>query len=352
LTVVIGNLDLLCESLQGHAALEIAEVALRGALRGADLANRLLAFARRQPLQPRPFDLNRLVADMEGMLRRALGEGIDLVLKLGPGVLPAMADPAPVEAALANLAANARDAMPGGGRVTIETADIELHEGDAAANPEATPGAYCMLAMSDTGPGIDPEILPRVFEPFFTTKRRGKGTGLGLSTVYGFARQAGGHVTIESRRGIGTTVRLYLPRARPEDGAVDGPEPAQDLSARGETVLVVDEIEERRRADAASLAEFGYRVVEAESGREALARLREDPAIDVLLADMVMAGGMPGADLAAEAHKLRPGVRAVLTTGIATMSLAAGRPAMPHEILPRPHRRVELGRAVRRVLSS
>jgi PAS domain S-box-containing protein len=213
LTVIIGNAKLLLEELPAEASTRsLTELIAGAAQRGADLTTRLLAFARRQPLDPRPVDVNALVQGMDGLLRRTLGAHIEIRLALADGLWPALVDPAQLDSALLNLCLNARDAMAGGGQLTIATSNTELDEGYAAQYRDVVPGAYVLLAVSDTGVGIPEEHLARVFEPFFTTKETGKGTGMGLAMVFGFMKQSGGHINVSSERGVGTTVRLYLPR--------------------------------------------------------------------------------------------------------------------------------------------
>ena len=241
LGVVIGNLDFLSDELQDNAdLLALAKTATEAAISGATLNRQLLAFSRQQPLSPKAIDLNENVSAMLEMLRRTLGETIEIKAKQGEGLWAADVDPAQVESALLNLAVNARDAMPAGGKLTIETANIKLDDGYAASQLDVMPGEYVMLALTDSGTGMTPETLTRAFEPFFTTKDVGEGSGLGLSMVFGFAKQSGGHVTLHSEAGQGTTVRLYLPRARRAVAAMnygvrDTPK------AEGETVLVVED---------------------------------------------------------------------------------------------------------------
>ncbi|MGF1628993.1 MAG: PAS domain S-box protein [Kiloniellaceae bacterium] len=355
LTIVIGNLDLLLERVaQQEEAAEMARLALDASLRGARLTQQLLAFSRRQPLEPKVFDLNELVADTVDLLRRTLGEQVEIESRFSGDLWPALADPVQLESAFANLAINGRDAMPGGGCLTIETANKTLDGDYTARNIEVVPGEYVMLAVSDNGAGMAPEIVDRVFEPFFTTKELGQGTGLGLSMVYGFAKQSGGHVKIYSELGHGTTVRLYLPRAgagqRHEDLRAPQRAGAITVDAR---VLVVEDDPEVRRVAVSHLLALGYRVIEAENGRAALAYLVHDADIDLLFTDVVMPGGMSGPELAMEARRLHSGLKVLFTSGYAESALenkaAAG---MAGALLSKPYRKDDLERKLHEVLDS
>jgi hypothetical protein len=355
LTVVIGSLDLL-ESRLGSIpeARDLAQTALGASLRGADLTRQLLAFARRQSLDPQVCDLNVLVAGMMDLLRRTLGEQIQIAVAPAADLWPALVDPTQVESALANLAINARDAMPEGGALTIATANRHVDATDAAANVEAVPGAYVMLAVSDTGAGMPPEIVARVFEPFFTTKPQGKGTGLGLSMVYGFVKQSRGHVRIDSAVGLGTTVGLYLPKADAVGARVAEAEaPTEPQRTRvGATILLVEDNDEVRYIVARQLADLGYRVIEAASAAAALVAMREaTPDVDLLFTDVIMPGGMTGLDLAREARKLRPELKVLLTSGFAEESLqGVDRAAEAIGFLGKPYRRHDLARRVHETL--
>jgi signal transduction histidine kinase len=349
LGIVIGNLDLLKGELSANpSARELAEQALEASLRGAELTRRLLAFSRQQPLQPKIIGLNELVATTTDLLRRTLGETIEIKLNLADDLCPALADPAQVEAALVNLAVNARDAMPTGGILVIETAKIHLNEQYAAENAEVTPGDFAMMAVTDTGTGMPPEILDRVFEPFFTTKEIGKGTGLGLSMVYGFAHQSGGHLKIYSEVGHGTTIRLYLPRAR--DGAAMAAAPAAEASEATTitgNILVVEDNLQLRKVVVRQLSSLGHGVREADSAAAALKILQADKAIDLLFTDVVMPGGITGADLVLEARKLRPGIKILLTSGFTE---AAAQNCGELELLSKPYRLQDLDQTIRRAL--
>ena len=353
LAVVIGNLDLLHDRPELQAASkESVDLALRASLGGATLIRQLLAFSRRQALSPKAFDLNTLVSSTRELLSRTLGEHIEVEMRLAADLWPAMADATQVESAIANLAINARDAMPNGGRLTLETANQHLDPPYAETNPDAQPGDYVMLAVSDSGTGIPPEVLNRVFEPFFTTKEQGKGSGLGLSMVYGFARQSRGHVKIYSEVGHGTTVRLYLPRATAEKTAAMPSAPVQaDGDKIDAAVLVVEDNIDVRRIVCRLLRDFGCTVIEANSGQAALDILHSDKKIDLMFSDVVMPGGMSGTELVQAARRLRPSIRTLLTTGFAEGSLRnQAQFADAGDIITKPYRRQDLARKLRSVL--
>jgi len=353
LTIVIGNLDLLLERLGKNGEIaEMAQLALDAGLRGATLTRQLLAFSRRQPLEPKAFDMNELVEDTIGLLRRTLGEQLDIETKFAADLWPVLADPAQLEAAFANLAINARDAMPQGGRLAIETANKQLDADYAARNVDVAPGDYVMLAVSDNGTGIAPSILDKVFEPFFTTKEQGQGTGLGLSMVYGFAKQSGGHVKIYSEVGHGTTVRLYLPRAGADRQRSDvrAPELIEELVGDAK-VLVVEDSGEVRKVAVNYLLAFGYRVIEAGSGPEALEQLAADATISLLFTDVIMPGGMSGPELAQRALELRPDLKVLFTSGYAETAIEGGPSVgLVGNLLSKPYRKEDLARKLREVL--
>jgi PAS domain S-box-containing protein len=348
LTVIIGNLELLLEdSRMGN--LPLIRLALDAALRGSDLTRQMLAFARRQSLDARVLDLNELVSATAELLRRTLGENIEMDVRLGNDLWPAFADAAQLESAITNLAINARDAMPNGGRLILETANHRLDEHDVAALGEAVPGDFVTLAVSDTGTGIPPEILARVFEPFFTTKPPGKGTGLGLSMVYGFVKQSHGYATIDSKLGHGTTIHLYLPRASLPAPTMDVAVPEIVEAAPSEaTILVVEDKAEVRDVVVKQLIALNYRVVEAGSAAAALAILRTRQRVDLLFTDVIMPGGMSGIELAHEAKKLRPGLKLLLTSGFSEASLL-GRSGLDDgwNLLGKPYRKRDLARRIR-----
>jgi PAS domain S-box-containing protein len=353
LAVVIGNLDVLQDQVaEIPDAKEPLALALKASLGGATLIRQLLAFSRRQALSPKAFDLNALVTSTRDLMARTLGEHIEVDLRLAADLWPALADAAQLESAIANLAINARDAMPGGGRLTLETSNERLDEDYVAANPDAAPGEYVMLAVSDTGSGIPPEILERVFEPFFTTKEQGKGSGLGLSMVYGFAKQSRGHIRIYSEVGYGTTVRLYLPRAVTETAVAAPAAPERtDSSKIDAVVLVVEDNLDVRKIVCRLLRDFGCTILEANSGAAAIEVLQSDRKIDLMFSDVVMPGGISGTELVQTARRLRPGIKTLLTTGFAETSLRNQvQFADAGEIITKPYRRQDLARKVRTVL--
>jgi PAS domain S-box-containing protein len=325
LTIVVGGLEAIGRQIpslpKSAAASRIArarEMALQGAHRAVTLTSRLLAFSRQQPLAPQALDANKLVAGICEFLRRTLGEAVALETVLAGGLWPTFADSNQLENAILNLALNARDAMPSGGKLTIETANCYLDE--AYVREIAEPvmhGQYVMVAVADTGSGMDKATLEKAFEPFFTTKDVGKGTGLGLSQVYGFVRQSAGHVKIYSEVGEGTTVKIYLPRHRGESDAVkpeDGPSDAP-RAIGNETILVVEDDDALRAYTTESLRELGYRVLEAANGAAALEILGNDSEIHLLFTDVVMPGGINGRQLADVTSHRRPTLKVLFTTG-------------------------------------
>jgi PAS domain S-box-containing protein len=352
LAVIIGNLDLLRRMIASDPmATELCDEARDGALRCTDLIQLLLAFARRQRLHSRQINVNELVERTAKLLRRTLGEDITLNLQLDPMVWPVVADPAQLEAALANLANNARDAMPRGGRIDIITRIAELDADYVAIHPEIDAGKYVLIEVDDTGPGIAPAIISKIFEPFFTTKEQGQGTGLGLSMVFGFVKQSGGHVTVYSEPGLGSTFRIYLPRGA--DSETEAPVAAADpvRLGVGETVLVVEDNAPLRRATVRQLVELGYRVRETEYADVALAILAGGASVDLLFTDVVMAGAMDGLDLALQAKRLHPDLKILLTSGFPNVRGANQRMAnSPFLLLHKPYRRDELARAIRGLL--
>jgi signal transduction histidine kinase/ActR/RegA family two-component response regulator len=319
LAVAMSSLRLIAQRLQrGDTQVhELIEGGLQSVDRAATLTRRLLAFARQQSLSPEVVNVNRLLADMEDMLRRTLREDIVIETRLAGGVWRTFADVSGLENALINLAANARDAMAEGGKLTIETANAYLDEAYAAGQPEVTPGEYVMIALTDAGCGMAPEIVDRAFDPFFTTKPLGQGTGLGLSQVFGFLKQSGGHVSIYSEVGSGTTIKLYLPRllAQAERPGIAGPAhlPTRAVGAK-ELVLVVEDHDKVRQVTVQLLHELNYATIDADCGRTALALLDARPDVKVLLTDVVMPE-MNGRKLAEEALKRRPDLKVLYTTG-------------------------------------
>jgi two-component system cell cycle sensor histidine kinase/response regulator CckA len=321
--------------------------------RAAALTQQLLAFSRRQVMQTRQLDLNDVLGDIESMLRRLIGEDIQLVLARAPGTWQVKADPVQVQQVIMNLAVNARDAMPRGGQLLIGTANVHLGEEVVRSQPDVTPGPYVLISVTDTGLGMDDATLGRLFEPFFTTKEKGKGTGLGLSTVYGIVKQSGGHIWAESRPGQGSTFKVYLPRSG--DAAGDKSQATTGAATvRGsEAILLVEDQAEVRQLALHALGMYGYRVLSAANGAEALAIVRQEPSrIDLVLSDVVMPG-MTGPDLAKAIAPLRPGIRVLLMSGYSD-----GR-AMPADSLPdgfayiqKPFTPESLARKVRQVLDA
>jgi len=352
LAVVIGNLELIGDATADRRDLApMIAAAMRAADRGAAQTQRLLAFARRQPLRPQAIDLNALLRGMDDLLHRSLGAAVEIRSVLAPALWRTMADAGQVESAVLNLAINARDAMPDGGRLTIETQNRHIDQDCAAREPEMVPGDYVVLAVTDTGSGMAPDVAARAFEPFFTTKPLGQGTGLGLSMIYGFAKQSGGHVTICSEPGHGTTVRLYLPRAA-EAATAAGDAPGAGGAQRGhETVLAVEDDADVRQVATGLLEDLGYRVLLAEDGPQALAVLEAHPEVDLMFTDIVMPGGMSGIELAAEARRRRPGLKVLYCSGYAEMAVArAGGIDAELELIGKPYRKHELAAKLRRVL--
>jgi CheY-like chemotaxis protein len=329
---------------------------VNGAKGAAALTQRLLAFARRQPLDPKPVNLNMLVNGMSDLLYRTLGEPIDIETVLAAGLWQIEADVNQLENTIINLAVNSRDAMPDGGRLTIETANSHIDEVYASANPEALPGQYVMLSVSDTGAGMDADTIRRAFEPFFTTKPVGQGTGLGLSQVYGFVKQSGGHVKIYSEVGMGTTIRVYLPRLSGHRG--DPGDPLSPSStppgANQEKVLVVEDHEDVRAQSVESLRELGYRVFEAADARSAIRVLEQQQGeIDLLFTDVVLPGGISGAQLAAQVTGRWPAMRVLFTTGYARNAIVHhGRLDAGVHLLTKPFSFDELASKVRDVLET
>ena len=358
LTIIVGNIELLQRRLPegSDRLLRAAEHAMDATRRAATLTQRLLAFSRRQPLDPKPIDVNKLVAGMSDLLRRTLGEGVVLETVLAGGLWRSQADPNQLENAILNLAVNARDAMPDGGKLTIETVNARLDEAyvEALAEP-VPPGQYVLVAVSDTGTGMDKPTMEKVFEPFFTTKEAGKGTGLGLSQVYGFVRQSNGHVRIYSEPGEGTTIKVYLPRlvgADHEPVEMPAKSPVTVRGA-GETILVVEDEQDLRLYTTEALRDLGYRVLEAADGREALEAVERHPEIELLFTDVVLTGGMNGRALAEEVTRRRPDLPVLFTTGYTSNAIVHhGRldPGMP--LIGKPFTYAELASKVRRVLDT
>lgn len=352
LTVIVGNLDLLVEELEDRPMpARLAEVARTAAERGADLTHRLLAFARRQALAPRPTRIDLLVAGMADLLRRTLGELVDMTIVHPGNLWQAVVDPAQLEGAVLNLCINARDAMPDGGRLAIRLENIAIDGTYPGWNEDVVPGDYVVVSVSDSGVGMSPEVLARAFEPFYTTKGPGRGSGLGLSMVYGFVRQSRGQVKIYSEPGRGTTVRLYLPRAGTDAGPSPAPAAPVELPVGTERILMVEDDELVRDHAVGQLRSLGYTVQSARTGPEALAILRSADAFDLLFTDMVMPGGLTGRQLADEARLLRPGLPVLFTSGYTDDAIVHDGHLDPGvHFLNKPYRRIQLANKVREAL--
>ncbi|WP_081492357.1 GAF domain-containing hybrid sensor histidine kinase/response regulator [Bradyrhizobium genomosp. I (2014)] len=353
LTVIIGGLDTIKRSKPGDQAriARAVEMSLQGAQRAANLTGRLLAFSRRQPLEPRPLELNALVREMTELLHRTLGEQIELEGVLAPRLWPVEVDQNQLESAILNLAVNARDAMPEGGKLTVETANTALDESYTATDAEVVPGQYVMIAISDTGTGMPKEVLTRVFEPFFTTKEVGRGTGLGLSMVYGFVKQSGGHVTLYSEEGEGTTVKLYFPRYIGSTASrADAVEQAVPASSDGEVILVVEDNDDVRAYSTMILSELGYVVLEASEADVALNILRSNQRIDLLFTDVVLPG-KSGRVLADAVQEIRPGLKILFTTGYSRNAIVhQGRLDAGVQLISKPFTFEQLAARVRDLL--
>ena len=354
LAVVTGTIDILADGVKDKPQLAaIAKLISEAADRGAELTGRLLAFARRQPLQPRNTDVGKAVSEAAHLLQSTLGEQVEIEWRLAGDAWPALVDPAQLVTAILNLAVNARDVMPDGGKLTIETHNAVLDEVYAGAHSEVTPGDYVMVAVSDTGPGIPVAIRDKVFEPFFTTKEVGKGTGLGLSMVYGFVKQTGGHIKLYSEEGYGTTFKIYLPRARDGTGNVAAPVAGVELVGGTETILVVEDDAVVRASVSAQLNSLGYQVVTATNADEALAFIGGGAAFDLLFTDVIMSGSMNGRRLAEEAAKRRADVKVLFTSGYTEDAVIHhGRLDPGVLLLPKPYRKADLDRMVRQALTA
>lgn len=353
LQVIGGNLQLLARDVSGNERPEArVRNALAGVARGAKLASQLLAFGRRQPLAPKVVNLGRFIRGLDDMLRRALGDGIEIETVVAGGLWNTLVDPFQVENALLNLAINARDAMSGHGRLTIEAGNAVLDDDYARRNADVARGQYVMVAVTDTGTGMSPEIQAQVFEPFFTTKPEGQGTGLGLSMVYGFVRQSGGHVKIYSESGQGTTVRLYLPRVREEEDLETDVE-AGPAGGGTETVLVVEDDEDVRATVVEMLASLGYRVLKARDALSALAIVESGVPVDLLFSDVVMPGPLRSTEMARKVRERLPGIAVLFTSGYTDNAIVhSGRLDEGIELLSKPYTREALARKVRHVLVS
>jgi PAS domain S-box-containing protein len=351
LQIISGNLQLLeAEVGASPRAERRISAAMAGVQRGAKLASQLLAFGRRQPLEPKVINIGRLVAGMEELLRRSIGEAIEIETVVSGSLWNAFADPTQIENAVLNLAINARDAMDGVGKLTIEVRNAHLDHSYSAQNAEVEPGQYVMLAVSDTGSGIPRDILDHVFEPFFTTKAEGKGSGLGLSMVYGFVKQSGGHVKIYSEVGEGTTVRIYLPRVHESEDVTAGPE-LIEADGGSETILVVEDDEEVRATAADMLRDLGYKVLTAKDAASAVPILESGVKIDILFTDVVMPGPIRSPELARKAKERIPNIAILFTSGYTENAIVHGGRLDPGvNLLTKPYSRQALAARIRDAL--
>ena len=349
LAVIMGNTELLQDRL-GNDDKPLSAI-FRAATRGAELTRRLLAFSRLQPLKPQAVDLGTLVGEMGDLLRRTLGETIQVEIASEPGLWHAQADRSQLENALLNLALNARDAMRNGGKLRIESSNAILDEAYAGLHMEVSPGDYVLVSVSDSGAGMSAEVQAHALEPFFTTKDVGEGSGLGLSMVYGFAKQSGGDLVIHSKEGFGSTIKLYIPRAVDSGDRAELSAKTETPRGQGETVLVVEDESEVRTLVAAVLSSLGYRALTATDGRKGLRILDEEPKIDLLLSDVVLPGGMSGLDLAKEAKRRVAELKLLFISGYAE-SVVHHHSPLPEgaDLLNKPFRRLELAQKVRAAL--
>jgi PAS domain S-box-containing protein len=353
LQIILGNLETLQRNLPSDSSRlrRALTQAVTGAQRAASLTQRLLAFSRRQPLDPRPIDVNLLVGGMSEMIHRVLGETVAVETVRGAGLWMTEADPNELEAAILNLAVNARDAMRGGGQLTIETANTHIDSTYSAHHAEVKPGQYIVISISDTGSGMDAETVAHAFEPFFTTKPVGEGTGLGLSQVYGFVKQSGGHVKIYSELGQGTTVKIYLPRLAREQDEADVEDLFPPEGGKDETILVVEDDEGVRVTSVEALRELGYRVIDVHDGPSALRLVEHEPNIALMFTDVVLPGGMSGAVLANAVRERHPNIKILFTTGYARNAIIhQGRLDKGVHLLTKPFTFAQLAGKVRDVL--
>jgi signal transduction histidine kinase/ActR/RegA family two-component response regulator len=355
LTVIIGSIEILQELVADNPQLtQVAKLIAAATERGAVVTSQLLAFSRQQPLQPRPIDINGLMADTMNFLRPTLGAQIEIESKLEDGAWPVLVDPNQFTTALLNLAINARDAMPGGGKLTLATANVTLDEAYARTHDEVAPGAYVMIAVADTGTGIPPAIRDRVFEPFFTTKSQGQGTGLGLSMVYGFVKQSGAHIRMHTEEGYGTRFEVLLPKADAAADPAERPVEARRTAAfagGSETILVVEDDVLVRNQVIGQLQSLGYATLSATNAREALALIVGGAVFDLLLTDVIMPGRMNGRELVDEARKRRPSLKVLFTSGYSENALVHhGRLDAGVLLLSKPYNKSDLARMVRLAL--
>ena len=353
LGVILGNLQLLERPLRKDERMhKKVKTATRAAMRGADLTRRLLAFSRRQMLEPKVVNLNQLLGNLDELVRRTLGEGVDIETRFQEGSWPTNVDPSQLETAILNLAINARDAMPQGGRISIATGNATLSKAQCQRIGDLAPGDYATVSVEDTGCGMTAEVLRQVFEPFFTTKDVGKGSGLGLSMVYGFVEQSGGGVHIESEPGLGTTVTLYLPKAQQMDAdPVEETAVHRFMPGGREVILVVEDEDDVRETVVNLLGELGYEILEAANGPAALRLVETRPDIDLLFSDIRMPGGLHGPDLARMARDVRPNLKVLFTSGYAEGDvMRRGDAIAGAELIQKPYRNEELAVKLRMLL--
>ncbi|MDQ8697493.1 ATP-binding protein [Hyphomicrobium sp. LHD-15] len=365
LTIILGNLEIMKRKRSSSSGSDVGgnlekhiDMAQQAGRNAAKLTHRLLAFARRQPLEPTRVDCNKLVTDMSDILRRAMSETVDFEAVLGAGAWPAFVDSNQLESALLNLAINAQHAMPNGGKLTIETANTHLDQAYASRFGDVNQGQYVLISVADTGTGIPPDVLEKVFEPFFTTKPSGQGTGLGLSMVHGFVKQSGGHVRIYSEVGHGTTVKLYLPRFDATRLVASHPAGSPDAAlplVRAEcdqTVLVVEDNDGVRAYAHSILTDLGYTVREATNADDALAIVESDAHIDLLFTDVILPGGKSGRQLSEAVAKLRPDLPVLFTTGYTPNAIVHhGRLDAGVNFIGKPYTQQELAGRISRILN-
>ena len=352
LQIIYGNLQLLQQDGADPRSAQRLETAIGAVERGAKLSSQLLAFARRQPLRPQVVDLGRLAVDMEGLLRRALGEAVALEWRLAPHLWSTLVDPGQMESVILNLAINARDAMDGSGRLRVRLANVELDASFVGQLPELPPGQYVRLTVSDTGCGMSAEVMRRAFEPFFTTKPLGEGSGLGLSMAYGFVKQSHGHIKLDSRPGRGSRVRIYLPRSEQAAPRLALPAAAEPVAGGSETVLVVEDDAAVRATVVDMLAALGYRVLQAGSGDQAWLMLQAGARVELLFTDVVMPGALRSPELARLARSVLPDIAVLFTSGYPRGGIVhGGRLDAGLELLSKPYRREDLARKVGQMLA-
>jgi CheY-like chemotaxis protein len=355
LTVITGTIEILAEAVADRPELvAIARMIDEAAERGADLTQRLLAFARKQPLQPREVDVNSLVIEASNLLRPTLGEQVEVQIMLSGNTARALIDPSQLTNAILNLALNARDSMPDGGKLTIETSNVILDDSYAGIHSEVTAGPYVLIAVTDSGHGIPAGILDNVFEPFFTTKDVGKGSGLGLSMVYGFVKQSNGHIKIYSEDGHGTTVRIYLPQATGLAQPITDESASTSILQRGdETVLVVEDDDLVRTFVVGQIQSLGYVTLAAVNADAALVVINSAQTIDLLFTDMIMPGSMNGRQLSDAALRRRPSLKVLFTSGYTENTVIHyGRLDAGVLLLAKPYRKSDLARMIRAALAT